>query len=50
MRNISEKSCRDNKTHFFKKSRRLENNVEKYFGAKQATVNNMEHAYFMLDN
>jgi len=38
MRNISDKSCRDNKTQFFKKLRRLGNNVQKYFGVKQATV------------
>jgi hypothetical protein len=50
MRNISEKNCKVNKTHFFKQLRRLGDNVEKYFGAKQAKVDNMKHAYFMLDN
>ena len=49
MRNISHNSCRD-KTRFFQKLHRLGYNVEKYFGAKQATLDNMEHEYFLLEN
>jgi hypothetical protein len=44
------------KTHFalhfffFRKSYRLCDNVEKYFGAGQATDDNMAHAHYVLDN
>jgi len=55
MRNISDKSCRENQnTHFmfnncFQKSCHLWDNVEKYFRAGQATDYNMAHALCMLD-
>jgi hypothetical protein len=54
MRNVSDKSCRENQnTHFvfktFRKSCRLCYNVEKYFRAGQATDNNIAHAHCMLD-
>ena len=52
MRNISDKSCKKIKTHFmfsniffFRKSFRLWDNVEKYCWTRQATDENMAHAY-----
>jgi hypothetical protein len=38
------------KTIFFRKSRRLQDHVEKYCTAGQATDNNMAHARCMLDS
>jgi len=35
---------------FFRKSRRLQDNVGKYCRAGQATDDNMAHAHCMLDN
>jgi hypothetical protein len=35
---------------FFRKSRRLRDNVEKYTSAVLATDNNMAHAYCMMNN
>ena len=37
-------------TLFFRKSRRLWDNVEKYNGAREATDDGMAHALCMLDN
>jgi len=56
MRNVSDKSCRENKkTHFmsvnvFRKSYRLRDNVEKYCRVGLATDDNMAHVHYMLDN
>jgi hypothetical protein len=53
-RNTSGKSCRENQNSFmfnnffFRKSRRLRDNVEKYCTAGQATDDNMVRAYIML--
>jgi len=55
MRNVSDKSCRENEnTHFvfcnlFRKSCCLWENVEKYCRAWQAKDDNMAHAHCMLD-
>jgi len=55
MRNVSDKSCRENQnTHlvfsnFFRKSCLLCENVEKYCRAGQATDDIMAHAHFVLD-
>jgi len=56
MRNLSDKSCRENQnTHFvfgnffFRKSCRLWDDVEKHCRARQATNDNMAHAPCMLD-
>jgi hypothetical protein len=57
MRNISDKSCRENQnTHSFAQYIFLENcafffldNVEKYRRAGEATDDNMAHAHCMLD-
>jgi hypothetical protein len=55
MRNASDKSCRENRTHilysitFFKKICHLWDNVEKYCRAGQATDGNMARAHCMLD-
>jgi len=55
MRNVLEKSCRDNQnTHFifsdfFKKSYHLWDNVEKYYRARQATDDHMAHVHCVLD-
>ena len=54
MRNVSEKSCRENQnTHFmfnnfFFKSCRLWDNVEKYYRVGQATNDSMAHVQCML--
>jgi hypothetical protein len=37
-------------TFFFRKSRRLRDNVEKYCTARQPTDYSTEHAHCMLDN
>jgi len=58
MRNVSDKSCRENQnTHFMfntpplpEKSCRLLDNVEKYCRAGQATDDNVAHAHCMLYN
>ena len=58
MRNVrKKKSRRENQnTHFIysnyfsRKSRRLCNSMWKYSRARQATVDNMVHAYFVLNN
>jgi len=56
MKNISEESCKENRTtHFifnnflYLKSCRLWDNVEKYCRAGQATDDSMEQAHCMLD-
>jgi len=56
MRNISDKSCRENKnTHFMFSNMsywemcHLWSNVEKYSGAKQAPYDNRAHGHSMLD-
>ena len=55
MRNVSDKSCRENQnTHFvfsnfFQKSCLLGDNVEKYSRVGQGTDDNMAHAHCMLD-
>jgi len=56
MRNVSDKSCReDQNTHFafsnffFFKWFRLWDNVEEYCRAQQATDDSMVHAHCMLD-
>jgi len=56
MRNISDKSCRENQNiHFVsskffpRKSYLLWDNVEKYRRAGQATGDNMAHAHSRLD-
>jgi hypothetical protein len=56
MRNISGRNCRENQnTHFtfsnsfFRKSCRLWDNVEEHGRARQATDDNMAHAFRMLD-
>jgi len=55
MRNISDKSCRENQnTHFifnnsFWKPCHLCGNVEKYGRARHARDDNMVHAHCMLD-
>jgi hypothetical protein len=57
MRNVSDKSCRENQNRhfvldnfFFRKSCRLWHNVDKkYFRAGQATNDNMAHAHCMMD-
>jgi len=57
MKNVSDKSCRENKNShfvfkylfFFRKSCLLGDNVEKYCTAGQATNDNMAHAHCMLD-
>jgi hypothetical protein len=58
MRNVSDKSCRENQnTHFmfysffffFRKSCRLLDNVKKYSTAGEAADDNMAHALCMLD-
>jgi hypothetical protein len=56
IRNLSDKSCRENQnTHFvfsdffFRKSCRLWDNVEEYGRAGQATDDGMSHARCMLD-
>jgi hypothetical protein len=55
MRNVSDKSCRENQNTrflfsnlFFLKSCHLWDNVEKYCRAGQATDDNMAHAHFTL--
>jgi len=61
MRNISDKSCSKNQnTHFMfnppplflalQKSCCLQDNVEKYRRARQATDDNMAHVHCILDN
>jgi len=56
MRNVSNKSCRENQnTHFvfnnfFSENRIFLDNVEKCSKAEQATDDNMAHAHCMLDN
>jgi hypothetical protein len=55
MRSVSDKSCTENQNtqfilcNFSRKSCRLEDNVEKYCGAGQATDDNMAHAHCMVD-
>jgi hypothetical protein len=55
MRNVSDKSCRENQnTHFmfsnfFSKSLLLWDNVRKYCTAGEATDDNMALAHYMLD-
>jgi hypothetical protein len=56
MRHISEKveekleiHILNSKSHFFRKSFRLWDNVEKYSRAEQATDDNMEYTYCTLD-
>jgi len=57
MRNISDKSCRENQNNyfmskndfFFRKSCRLWDNVEKYSTAGQDTDENMAQVHCMLD-
>ena len=55
MRNVSDKSCRENQntdfvfSNFFRKSYRLWDIVEKYGRAGQATDDDMARAYCMLD-
>jgi len=56
MRNISDRSCRENqnthsmlKNFFYKKSCGFCDNVEKYCTAGQATDDNKTHAHFVLD-
>jgi hypothetical protein len=56
MKNVSDKSCREiQNSHFMfssfflRKSYRLWDNVQKYGTARQATDDNMAHAYCMLD-
>jgi hypothetical protein len=54
MRNIWDKSCRENQNkyfmfkNFFPENRAVEENVEIYCRAGQATDNNMVHAHCML--
>jgi hypothetical protein len=58
MRNVSEKSCSGHqhtffmtqKSFFFRKSRLLIDNVERYSTAKQATEENMAQSHFMATN
>jgi len=56
IKNVSDKSCRENQnTHFhsitfFRKSRRLWDNVEKYCRARPATNDNMANVHCMLGN
>jgi len=53
-RNVSDKSCRENQnTHFvfnnlFRKSCRLWERVEKYFGVGRSTYGNTAHEHYML--
>jgi len=57
MRNVSDRSCRENQnTHFMlndfffsRKSCLLLNNLEKYCTARQDTDDNMGHEHCMLD-
>ena len=55
MRNVSDKSCRENQNtfcvqyFFFRKSRRLWDNGGKCCGAGKVTDDNMAHAHCMLD-
>jgi hypothetical protein len=57
MRNVSDKSCRENQNihfmfnnFFFRKSSPLWDNVEKYFRTGQVTDDNMAHAHCVLSN
>jgi len=58
MRNVSDEVVEKIKTHilrpiyifFFRKSRRLWDNVDKYCTDEQATYDNMVHAHSLLDN
>jgi hypothetical protein len=56
MRTVSDKSCRETgNTHFMfnnifsRKSRRLWDNVEKYFRGRRVKDDNMAHVHCMLD-
>lgn len=54
MRNVSDKSCRENEnTHFpfnnFSKNRTVYETMWKICTARQATDHNMAHAYCILD-
>ena len=55
MKNVSDKSCRENQNtsfvfnNFFRKSYHFLDNVEEYCRAGQATDDNVAHAHCMLD-
>jgi len=49
MKNVSDKSWRENRNTFFFLFCRLGDNVEKYCRAEQATDDNMAQAHCMLD-
>jgi len=57
IKNSSDKNCIENEAHilcsikffFFRKSGRLWDNVEKYYRAEEATVDNMAHTHCILD-